>query len=256
MGIFCCCVGCCFSSGTSKSLEVLLIVIHSVSFALTLVCLIIMKWKEIYISNLIFFIIMLIISVICLLFSILIRYWRSEDLIKNSKRNIGTTLCTTSIVLVVIHFVLSVIEEIIFSISYNKVNYPCKSHDYSTYNSYYYRRLKSDYNCASLGSDYDTKIIPFYQYFIVYASITYLEVALILKMCVWYLLRTRVINGLDSPLDNPITNDPQVPQANYPGRTVVVIQEHNMVQNSPYIYNQQIYSNDGLNPNNQNVYYK
>jgi hypothetical protein len=150
-----------------------------------------------------------------------------------------------------------VIEEIIFSISYNKVNYPCKSYDYNGYNTYHYRRLKSDYNCDLLKSDYDTGIIPFYQYFIVYASITYLEVALILKMCVWYLLRTRVVNGLDSPLDTPITNNVQEPQVNYPGRTVVVIQEPYVAQNTPYIYNQQIYANEGdFNSNNQNAYYK
>ena len=247
MGIFCCCLGSCFGTGSSKSIEVLLIIVHSVSFALIILSLAIMKWKELYSSNIYFFVIMLILSIICLIFAILIRVWRSKNLIKNTKRNIGTTLCTTSLVLVIIHFVACVIEEIIFTISYQKVNFPCKKYE----DDYYYRRLKSNIDCRFVKSNYNTKIIPFYQYFIVYASLTYLEVALILKMCVWYLLRTRVINGLDDPLDTPIINNVQVPPVNYayPGRTVVVIQQPYQNPSGPYVYNPQIYSVDG-NSNN------
>ena len=243
MGIFCCCLGSCFGTGSSKSIEVLLIVVHSISFALLLLCLIIMKWKEIYTSNLIFFILMLLISTVCLIFSILIRVWRYKNVIKSVKRNIGTNLCTTSLVLVIIHFVLCIIEEIIFTISYNEVNFPCRDTD-----NYYYRRLKSDFDCRFVNSDYNTKIIPFYQYFIVYASLSCLEVFLILKMCVWYLLRTRVVSGLDDPMDNPIVNNAQPAPGIYSGRTVVVIQQpyqNQMGQNTPYVYNQQLYSING-----------
>lgn len=244
MGIFCCCLGSCFGTGSSKSIEVLLIVVHSISFALLILCLIIMKWEEIYKSNLIFFILMLLLSTVCLIFSILLRVWRYKNVIKTDKRNIGTTLCTTSLVLVIIHFVLCIIEEVIFTISYNEVNFPCSDSD-----NYYYRRLKSNFDCRFVNSDYNTKIIPFYQYFIVYASISCLEVMLILKMCVWYLLRTRVIAGLDDPMDTPIINNVQPAPASYSGRTVVVIQQpyqNQMGQNAtPYVYNQQLYSQNG-----------
>ena len=249
MGIFCCCLGSCFGTGSSRSIEVLLIVVHSVSTALIILSLATMKWKEIYSSNLYFFIIMLIISIICLLFAILIRIWRAQNLIKNVKRNTGITLCTTSLVLVVIHFILCIIEEIIFSISYQEVNFPCSDYDNDDY--YYCRRLNSNGDCRFVKSNYDTNIIPFYQYFIVYASLTYLEVVLILKMCVWYLLRTRVYNGLDNPLDTPIINN-VVPPVNYayPGRTVVVIQQPDQNPAGPYVYGPQIYSVDA-NSNNQ-----
>ena len=249
MGIFCCCLGSCFGTGSSRSIEVLLIVVHSVSTALIILSLATMKWKEIYSSNLYFFIIMLIISIICLLFAILIRIWRAQNLIKNVKRNTGMNLCTTSLVLVVIHFILCIIEEIIFSISYQEVNFPCSDYDNDDY--YYYRRLNSNVDCRFVKSNYDTKIIPFYQYFIVYVTLTYLEVVLILKMCVWYLLRTRVYNGLDHPLDTPIINN-VVPPVNYayPGRTVVVIQQPYQNPAGPYVYGPQIYSVDA-NSNNQ-----
>ena len=190
---------------------------------------------------------MLIISLICLIFAILIRIWRSQNLIKSVKRNIGTNLCTASFVLVIIHLILCVIEEIIFSISYQNVNYPCRNFDNDYY---YYRRLKSDVNCRFFNSDYNTGIIPFYQYFIVYATLTYLEVALILKLCVWYLLKTRVVNGLDDPLDTPIINNVVAPvNYAYPGRTVVVIQQPYQNPSGPYVYGPQVYSVEG-NSNN------
>ena len=234
MGIFCCCLGSCFGTGSSKSIEVLLIIVHSVSFALIILSLAIMKWKELSSANIYFFIIMLILTIICLIFAILIRLWRSQNIIKNTKRSVGTSLCTTSLVLVIITFILCVIEEIIFTISYQDVNFPCRDYD----NDYYYRRLNSDVDCRFVKSDYNTKIIPFYQYFVVYITLTYLELALILKMCIWYLLRTRVINGLDNPLDTPIVAP--VSYA-YPARTVVVIQQPYQNPSGPYIYGPQVY---------------
>ena len=252
MGIFCCCLGSCFGTGSSKSIEVLLIILHTVAFALTILCLAIMKWKELSSSNLYFFIIMLVLSLICLIFAIIIRVWRAQNLIKSVKRSIGTTLCTTSFVLVIIHFVLCIIEEIIFSISYQDVNYPCRGND----DYYYYRRLKSDVDCRFVNSDYNTKIIPFYQYFIAYITLTYLEIALIIKMCVWYLLKTRVINGLDNPVVSPILNG-VVPPVDYvyPGRTVVVVQQPYPNPAGPYVYSPQVYSVDN-NSNNARLNYE
>ena len=122
MGVCCCCVGmCCFNNAINRSLEIALIVLNSISFVLLLMCLIIIDWKIIYNSNLYIFIIMFIINLLILVFIILIRYWSSSTIIKTTKKDAGSNMCTISIILSIILLIGCSVEDIVLSISFNKV---------------------------------------------------------------------------------------------------------------------------------------
>lgn len=246
MGVCCCCVGmCCFNNAINRSLEIALIVLNSISFVLLLMCLIIIDWKIIYNSNLYIFIIMFIINLLILVFIILIRYWSSSTIIKTTKKDAGSNMCTISIILSIILLIGCSVEDIVLSISFNKVQYPCLNYSSPyNYNSYYYRRLGTDIDCEKVGSDYNTNIITVGQYLIAYATINYTFLALILEISIWCILRTRILAGLDGPAVNlhPVT--PIYPSY---GQAVVVIQQPGYPvqyqQNAAYVYNQELYSN-------------
>ena len=114
MGICCysICGVLCFNQALSKTLEITLIVLNSISFVLLFLSLVIIKWKEVSAANLVFFILMFLISISCLIFSIFIRYWRANNLIKDQKLKTATNLSIAGLTLVVINFIICIIEEI------------------------------------------------------------------------------------------------------------------------------------------------
>ena len=65
MGICCCslCGALCFSQAQTKTLEIVLICLNSISFILLLFCLIVIKWKELNAADAAFFSIMFIMSI-------------------------------------------------------------------------------------------------------------------------------------------------------------------------------------------------
>lgn len=247
MGI--CCIGCCFNSSQNKALEIGLIVLHSISIFLLLLSLIIIDWKELYGSNLAFFIIMLLISISCLIISIFIRYWSSVDLLKTSKRVSGTNICYGGIVLGGIHYAVNIIEEIIFSVSYYRANHPCYNYDYTSL----FRRISSDYDCKSKNSEFSVSIVKFAEYFIAYVTFSYFEIAIIVELLILCVLKDRIKNYARSL---PNVNIQPMNQMYSPyGGTVVVVQQPYQVQyqqNIPYVYNQQGQVVSNFCPSNDN----
>ena len=246
MGIYCCCLGsCCFGQAQTKTLEIASIVLHSISFILFLVCLIMNKWGKIYTINVVFFILMFLINICGLVFGILLKLWRDKGIIKTTKKNTGINITNAAITLAVINYIICLIEEIIIIISFRKVNYPCYS--YNDY--YYYRRMSSDVGCTNKYSDYYTGVIPDGPIIMTYFTLSYLEIALILKIIIWVILKQRVKLELDGPQVIPNVAVPVGAAYDPYGRAVVVIpqqggvvvgDQYGMPYASPYQYQQNV----------------
>lgn len=208
MGICCCCFfgTCCFNTALTRTLEITLIVLNSLSFLFLLLCLAIIKWKEFPLANVLLFIIMLLFSLACLILSSILRYWRSVNTIKTTKKSSGTCLAALGLALSIIHFIACIIEEFVFIFSLR-----------------------------------DIDIITSIQVSLAYYTFSYLEISLILNMIIWTILKPRIINGLDEPI--PVEITPNHMYSPY-GRAVIVIQQPGMAMNQnqinpAYIYNQQ-----------------
>ena len=221
----------CFNSSQSKTLEIVLIVMNSISFILLLLSLIMIKWNEISKANLAIFIIMLLINIIYLIFPIFLRYWRARNLIKEAKRSMANALAIAGLTLTIIQFILCIIEEILLTYGFNEANYPCHKND----KHYYYRRISTEVNCAYLSSDYNAEVITVTQFMIAYITFSYLEIALILGNIIWYILRRRIQQQLDGPAAVQISPNVVDPY----GRAVVVVQPGDIVMmgGNPYQYN-------------------
>ena len=250
MGLICC--ACCFGTALSRSLEIILIIFHSIGSFSILLCLIIIKWSKISQANLALFIIMLLLSLTNLIIIILLRLWRSKNVIKTIRKRAGVILSTIAFILTIILLILTMIEEYILTYGFRRANYPCYYNNSSgrTNNYYYspYRYLKQKFNitmikyenkrqlddtdiaCAILGRNYYTGVITVGQYLISYFTFSFLEVSLILGIWIWYILRIRIIQGSDGPLSN-ITNILPIQRGNVDqyGRQVVVIREGDVV---------------------------
>ena len=249
MGIFCCtiCGTLCFNTARTKSLEIFLITLNAIAFLFLFISLIVIKWKELSSANVVFFVLMLLISVCCLIFAILLRIWRYKNLIKTFKKKAGTNLSIAGMVLVIINFIFCLIEEIIYIISSYRANHPCyKNKSSKTYEYYYYRRMSS-VDCTNQSSGYYIEIITFGQDFMAYATFSYLEICLIFGMILWSLLRTRIKAELDGPPQIPAISPHMVDPY---GRAVVVVQPGDVVMmgGNPYQYNPY-----AQNPQNQHI---
>lgn len=238
MGVLCCCCiggACCFNSAQTRSLEISLIVLNSISLVLLIICMAVINFKEIYNSNLYFFIIMLLFSIACLIFSIIVRYWDSVGSIKSVQKGTAACLCILGMILSIFFFIACLIEEIIMSISFYRVNYPCYDYIYTS-NPYIYRRRISDYDidCYLNGKDYNIEIISLGQYYLAYVTFSYLEIGLIFMITLWTILKNRIQSGIGAQVIVP-NIQPNIPN-------MIIIQQNvpNYVyqQNIPYVYNQ------------------
>ena len=178
MGICCIsiCGAICFNSALSRTLEITLIVLDSIAFVLYFLCLVIIKWKELSKINVVFFVFMFLMVVACLVFSILIRLWRSKNLIKTLKKNVGGNLALSGFIIVIVHFVLCLIEEIVFTMGVIDANHPCLDlNKYPDYNPYIYRRrLKTKVDCSGKNSDYYEYIISYGEFVLAYFTFSYM----------------------------------------------------------------------------------
>lgn len=255
MGICCCtiCGSICFNGAQTKTLEIILIVLNSISAVAIFLCLVIIKWNEISKANLALFIIMFLINIVYLIFSVILRYWRAKNLIKDEKRSLGNSLSLAGFSLVIIQFILCLIEEIVFIIGTLKANYPCRSKNSDYYNPYY-RRISTKVNCEIESSSYYTGAISDWQEFIAYITFSYLEIAIIFAIILFNLLKNRIEHRLDGPPQVQIS--PQV--VNPYGRDVIVVQPGDVVMmgGNQYQYNPYPYAqNQQNNIPNPNVQY-
>ena len=175
----CCCCCCCFNKLNAKTLEIIMIVFHSVDTALILISTCVMHWKYFPIYIPILYIITLLISIALLVFIILLRYWRAANIIKNRMYKTANLIGTIGFSLIIFFFAFCIIEE--FIIVYFGF------YGYEFYNSCY-------------SSECDLDILMFYLTF------SALEITLMLGMYIWYVLRERIELKIDGPVEHGNNN--------------------------------------------------
>ena len=207
MGILCCCVVC-FNFMSSKALEINLIIMSSILSFLLFLCLIIIKWKKISVGNVLLFILMFLISLGNIVISSFLRYWRAKNLIKTTKKVKGVKLAIAGFVSIIICFIVNIIEEFVFSISYYKVKDSC------------YSGRGCKYGLVTSG-----------ELFFSYLAFTCLELYLIYGMFIYWLLKGRIEQGLDGPVPEGTIGRQAAGGAMYDqyGRQVVVVQPGDVV---------------------------
>ena len=219
MGLICCCA-CCFQMLSSRALEINLIAMSSILSFFLLLCLIIIKWNNISAANVVLFIFMFLISLGNIVMSSFLRYWRANNVIKTTKKAKGVKIATAGFVLIIIYFIICLIEEIIFTVSFIKTNYPCINNNNEdtyekSYNSpYYYKKninttILNNQNlrilddeidfCKNKQSDYYIGIVKDKEIYIAYFTFSFLEIYLIFGMFIWWILIKRIKQGLDGP---------------------------------------------------------
>ena len=268
--LYCCVCCCCFNNLLSKTLEIMEIVYNSTSLVFLLLCLIIIKWSNLSIVNLLLFLLLFIIILIILILTIFLRYWRAKGTIKTTKKAKGLKFATACFVLSIICLIINIIEEFVIIFGFNKADYPCynsKYNDYDNYgpyyrvykqelnntkinNSIYLRNLNNDIDCYKYGNNYYTHTISNGEYYISYFTFSYLEIILFLSIWIYYILRKRIIQELDGPIPTA-GNRPMQDQY---GRQVVVVQPGDVVimDGQPHVAMPMGYQNNNQNNNQYN----
>ena len=118
----CCCFYvacfCCFTKLNTKTLEIILIVFHSIAVFFLFCSFFAYNWKvfkKALAINIILFILMELISIACLVFSILLLVWRTKNLIKIKKRKqTAKTISMIGFIFAIILIAATIIEEYVF----------------------------------------------------------------------------------------------------------------------------------------------
>lgn len=194
MGLLLC--GCCFSSLSSKTNEIILIIANIIAGFFLCLSLYIIKWQNISKINLISFIIMLLIVLITLIFMILLRCWRSSGAIKTNKREIGKKIATAALALNIINLIVCIFEEIAILISLAKIAPKClDDEDFNDLN--YFRRILTRNQFSDSDECHKEKRNIDKQYSISYITLSYMEFMLLLSVCVLNILKRRIITKSD-----------------------------------------------------------
>ena len=245
MGIFCCCCSCCLDNLSSKTLEILLIAFHSIGVSFLICSLVIISWSKISYINLILVLLILLINVLCLIFIVFIRIWRKKKTIQTIKKKKGIIFSKISIIILIICFIISVIEEFILSYAFSDVDYPCRnkktekndknygqfifkislSNNISTVDDKILRNLK-DVDCTEHGKYYYTHEIKNEEYIISYFTFSFLQISLFLGIIIWIILKKRIILGIDKP---PSMEKKQNVIYDQYGREVVIVNPGDVV---------------------------
>ena len=232
MGLLMCC--CSFNSYSSRCVEISLIILNIISFALSAIALYIIKWKNVSMISLIIMLLVLLLSILLFLFSIIIRCWHNSGSIKTTKKESATRLSSAGFALSIILFIICAIGDIVVGIDFNKANYPCgtgsnvdDSFDY--FGGYYRRNLidKNSIDCNNYSGEKPyIEVVTSFEYSIAYFCFSYTEIAMILAIILWRSSKARIINEIDGPI--------QVDQS------AVMQQPVYGAQYPPYGYGQQI----------------
>ena len=211
MGLLLC--GCCFTGFSAKTNEIILIIANVIASALLGLSLDIIKWNRISKINLIAFSLMYLIVITTFIFIVLLRCWRSSGQIKTTKKDNAIKIVTAAFVLNIINLFICVFEEIAIVVSLRKISPKCD--DFEDDLSYFLRILNlnvfSDLNeCQREKKKFDK------QYSISYLTLSYLEIMIILSICILNILKRRIINKTDYDVQNY-------------GRQVVVVQPAQVV---------------------------
>ena len=119
-------IGCC-GSVHGKTFEILLIVTFILTEIILVVNLILTMW-EFKLSHYLFIIeiCLIVLNGLCVIFAIILRCWRSDGSVLNTNYSSSYCISVFIIILVVLNFLGSVAEEVLFYFLYYIVNYYIK----------------------------------------------------------------------------------------------------------------------------------
>ena len=220
MGLLLCCVCCSFNSYTSKCIDITLILLNAISFVLSLLALVIIKWKNVSIFSLLIMILIFLIITSLLIFSIIILIFRKNGSIKTIKKEQSQKISYAGFSLTIILLIICFIGDIALGIDFNKANYPCgKVSNVIVYTGQTMRNLidKNSIDCESYYGQY-VEVITFGEYAISYFCFSYTEIAMIIAICLWRSSKLRIMEGIDGPIQPQpvIMQQPMVYGAQYP----------------------------------------
>ncbi len=200
---------------------------------------------------------MLLISLVCLLFSILLRCWRANETIKSTKKYAGKILSIIGMILVSLFFIICIGEEIIFTVSCYEADYLCDKYDYIYryyYDYTYYEKYNNDIPEYCKGANYYLEGIVVSSGVQAFAYITFsiLEIEIIFKLIIFIILCGRISSELDGP---PPEQIPPMLAIMYKsnGKNVNVIQQTDkaITPNDQYQNINQIIHNQLFTKNNE-----
>ena len=149
---------------SAKPIEIIGIIFSSFLFVLLFIDLIIIKWSDFTKGSkkvLVLFVFIFLFSIVILIFSILIRYWRAKDLIKKEKKKAGKIISFLGIIFSFIIIVLSYIESMFYESSLIYLVEPCEKKITPTLNQYgypYNHKLNNLYNSTIINKDIRRKL--------------------------------------------------------------------------------------------------
>ena len=249
---------------SSKAVEIFSITINSIIFVLLILNISFIKWKNLRKGDLVLFIFMFIISIIILVLSIIIRIWRSKNIIKTLYKKKGSIIAIICIVLSLIFIILTYVEIYYFNDSVNKAKIPCPKNNY--YYPYYnplnlqinktlfnndIRRLDSCKN----GVEYITSV-SLLDLLLASISLCLFQYFSYIIFGIWLILRKRIKEGLDGPEKAKIfefqkVNNLNIPPVNDSNSNGVTSNNQKNIQNVD-VNSNIININQNKNPNNLN----
>lgn len=190
LGITVCCCLC--NKFSTKTTEIILIVIHSIAIISFITFIGMIKLSILSSCNLFLIFFSLAILITCFLFSVCFRIWRSNGTIKTIKKNISINMSTAGIILIITCLFSCGINEYLILEDFVKIyNSYCYNNIYME-NNYKNKKKLSKIDCSEVNiSEFDVGII--------YFSFSCVEFVSILGIFFFSIIRERIVSGLDVP---------------------------------------------------------
>ena len=162
---------------------IIMIILNTINLILLSICLLELKWKNLGIENLVFFLIMISFNFIGLIVTIFI-------LLNKCRCDIKSTSIWFLVLYILVGVFIFLLELLCLFVSIDEANYPCQKSSTSDgyYYVYYYRRLTPEYDCDNLPEDFYTGIVTKKEETLGYTSISVALFFNIIISVFWYLL--------------------------------------------------------------------
>jgi len=165
---------------------IIMIILNTINLILLSICLLELKWKNLGIENLVFFLIMISFNFLGLIVTIFI-------LLNKCRCDIKNISCCFLVLYILVGYFIFFFGLACLIDSIDEANYPCKKNESDNggyyYVYYYYRRLTPEYDCDNLPEDFYTGIVTKKEKILGYTSISVAIFFNIIISVFWCLLR-------------------------------------------------------------------
>ena len=199
LGITVCCCLC--NKFSTKTTEIILIIIHSIATISLIGFIGMIKISIISSYNIILIFFSLSLLIICLLFSVCFRFWRSNGTIKTKKKHISINMATAGIILIITCLFSCAINEYLILNDFVKLyNLYCDmNNNMHMGNNHRNKKKLSKSECSrEYASEFNVGIL--------YFSFSCVEFVTILGTFFFSIIRERIIFELDKPKSTTINS--------------------------------------------------